>query len=241
MTCVTVLGDLVARNRRTDSIALRTGSRAGSYSYEKWCTTSWKAGNLLRQYGVRSGATVAIATGEELQPPAVVAFFGSALLGATATFDQDPEAGVEARAFVAPADRVDAYQRAARTKTLGYGAEHEDPRVATFEREVWSENPVAPPDPVSPEEDALVAGDERFSHERLLAATRDVASAVELGEADAVVPRQPLKDPSVVVAGVLAPLSVGASVQLDTAETGDVGVGRDVPESREIDPESVFR
>jgi hypothetical protein len=237
---VNVLGDLVARDRRTDAVALRTASRAGSYSYETFCTTAWKAGNLLRHYGVRSDATVTIDARDALAPPSLVAFFGSALLGATATFDADPDERVRARALVAPANRVDTYETAPGTQVLAYGDEHDDPEIAAFEREVWSENPVAPPESVAADADALVADGERFSHDRLLAATRRVASDAGLGGGDAVAPRESLSDPGVVVAGVLAPLSVGATVRLDAAATGDVGVGGDVPESRGIDPAGVF-
>ena len=235
-----VLGDIVARDRRTDAVALRAGSRAGSYSYGKFCTTAWKAGNLLRHYGVRSGATVAIDAGDTPAPPPSVAFFGSALLGATATFAPSPDERVQSRALVVPGDRVEAYRTAPGTQTLAYGDEHGDPDVAAFEREVWSENPTAPPESVSPDADALVADGEQFSHERLLAATRRVVSDVGLGETDAVAPREGLSDPGAVVAGVLAPLSVGATVLLDLERTGDVGVGAGVPESRQVTPASVF-
>lgn len=235
-----VLGDLVARDRRTDAVALQAGSRAGSYSYEKFCTTAWKAGNLLRHYGVRSDGSVAIDTGDALSPPPLVAFFGAVLLGARAAFDPDENEPVERGGLVVPAERVDEYETAPGTNVLAYGDTHSDPTVATFEREVWSENPVVPPESVTADADALVADSERFSHDRLLAATRRVASDAGLGERDAVAPRESLSDPGVVVAGVLAPLSVGATVLLDAAATGDVGVGGDVPEPRGIDPAGVF-
>lgn len=236
-----VLGDLVARDRRTDAVALQAGSRAGSYSYEKFCTTAWKAGNLLRHYGVRSDGSVAIDTGDALSPPPLVAFFGAVLLGARAAFDPDENEPVERGGLVVPAERVDEYETAPGTNVLAYGDTHSDPTVATFEREVWSENPAVPPDTVRPGDDALVARGDRFSHARLLEATRRAVSDADLDESDVVVPRATLADPGVVVAGLLAPLSVGATVMLDVEETGDLGVGRDIPEPRGIDPRGVFR
>lgn len=235
-----VLGDVVARDRRTDTTALRMERRVGSYSYDTFCTTSWKAGNLLRHYGVRGGVTVAVDTGDELAPSPLVAFFGSALLGAATTFDPDPTERVSARALLAPAARVDLYETEPGTTVLAYGDTHVAPDVQTFERAVWSENPSPPPESVTAGEEALVAGEDRFTHERLLAAARRVASDAPMAADDLVAPRGPLAHPGVVVAGILAPLSVGATVLLDSEPTGDLGVGEGVPEPREIDPDDVF-
>ena len=233
---VNVLGDVVARDRRSDAIAVRTASRAGSYSYEKFCTQAWKAGNLLRHYGVRTGATVGVVTEETLSPPPLVAAFGTALLGATVAFDPGP---VDARALVVPGGRADGFDPDPGTQVLAYGDESEDPTIANFEREVWSENPTMPPDSVSAGTDALVADGERFTHERLLAAARGVVDDAGLDSETVVVPRAPLADPGAFVAGVLAPLVAGATVGVGET-TGDVGVGNGVPEARAIDPAGAF-
>lgn len=243
-----VVGDLVARDRRSDALALRTDSRAGSYSYEKLCTTAWKAGNLLSHYGVRGDATVVVDTGESLSPPPVSAFLGAALLGATVRFESPgsrhagPPEPVETRALVVPATRVGAYDPAPGTTVLAYGDVPEDPTVTHFEREVWSENPTTPPDEVTPDDALLVADAERVTHRQAIEAAERVADETGLEAEDLVAPRASLADPTVVVAGVLAPLSVGAGILVDESATGDVGVGRegDVPESRRIDPGDVL-
>jgi len=235
---VTVLGDIVARERRSDAVAVRTDSRARSYSYGAFCTQSWKAGNLLRHYGVRGGATVAVDAGQSLSPPPLVTLFGAALLGARVAFD--PAESVDAGALVVPTARVDTYDPPPGTRVLAYGEDPDDPEVSGFEREVWSENPTIPPDAVAPDAVALVADGTSFSHERLLAATERVVDEAGLDAETVVAPRAPLADPGVVVAGLVAPLSVGGTVLIDEAATGDVGVGTDVPEPRAVSPAAVL-
>jgi hypothetical protein len=246
-----VVGDLVARDRRSDALALRTDSRAGSYSYEKLCTNAWKAGNLLSHYGVRGDATVVIDAGESLSPPPLTAFLGAALLGATVRFEP-PESGrsgrsgppesVETRALVVPASRIEVYDPAPGTTVLAYGDVPEGPTVTHFEREVWSENPTTPPNEVAPDDALLAVDADRVTHRRAVEAAERVAEEVGLNEADLVAPRASLTDPAVVVAGVLAPLSVGGSILLEESVTGDVGVGSegDVKEPQRIDPSDVF-
>jgi hypothetical protein len=245
-----VVGGLVARERRSEALALRTDSRAGSYSYEKLCTNAWKAGNLLSHYGVRGDATVVIDPDESLSPPPLTAFLGGALLGATVRFESpesdhaDPPMSVETRALVVPATRIEAYDPAPGTTVLAYGDVPEDPTVTHFEREVWSENPTTPPNEVLPDDVLLDAhgGATRVAHRQAVEKAEDVADEVGLADDDLVAPRASLADPAVVVAGVLAPLSVGAGILLDGSATGDVGVGDEdaAPESRRIDPADVL-
>ncbi|WP_415382566.1 hypothetical protein [Halosimplex sp. TS25] len=232
-----VIGDLVARERRTDDLAVRTDSRAGSYSYEKFCTNAWKTGNLLRHYGVRGGATVAVDAGESLTPPPLLAAFGAALLGATVRFD--PSESPDEKALLAPASRADSYDAGPGTKVLVYGDVSDDPELAHFEAEMWSENPTNPPDAVEPTATALAAGDRRFTHEELLGWTERVAETYDLNETDEVAIRAPLADPGTVVAGVLAPILVGGTILVDRDQTGTAAVveaGGDAPEEAVIDP-----
>jgi len=236
-TGMDVIGDLVARERRGDALALRTDSRAGSYSYEKLCTNAWKAGNLLRHYGVRGDATVAIDAGASLSPPPLTAFLGAGLLGAAVRFD--PPESVETRALVVPADRVDAYDPGPGTTVLAYGDVPETATANHYGAELWSENPNAPPDGVDPGA-TLLAGDRPVTQREALSAAERVARETPIEDGDVVAPRGPLSDPGAVVAGVLAPLSVGGTVLLDVSRTGDVGVGADAPEPRTVDPASVF-
>ncbi|WP_459195118.1 acyl-CoA synthetase family protein [Halosimplex sp. J119] len=238
-----VIGDLVARERRTDDLAVRTDSRAGSYSYEKFCTNAWKSGNLLRHYGVRGGASVAIDPGESLTVPPLVALFGSALLGATVRFD--PRAAADAKALLVPGGAADSYDPEPGTKTLGYGDVPNDPEVAHFEAEMWSENPTNPPDVVEPNDTALATADERFTHRELLDRSEQIVEDLGLDETDEVAIRAPLSEPGTVVAGILAPIWAGATVLLDRDQAGSVAVAADeekaeAPEETVIDPADVF-
>jgi acyl-CoA synthetase (AMP-forming)/AMP-acid ligase II len=238
-----VIGDLVARERRTDDIAVRTDSRAGSYSYEKFCTNTWKTGNILRHYGVRGGATVAVDAGDSLTPPPLLALFGASLLGATTRFD--PDESPSAKALVVPAARAGAYYPEPGTKTFVYGDVPDDPEFAHFEAEMWSENPTSPPDRVAPTDAALATAGEAFTHERLLAAAERVVDEYDLDRGDEVAVRAPLAEPGAVVAGVLAPLLAGGTVLVDRESTGAVAVASgdgaaNAPESTAIDPADVL-
>lgn len=55
-----VIGDLMARDRRSDRLALRVDGPGRTYTYHDLITTSYKAGNVLRYLGVRKGARVAV-------------------------------------------------------------------------------------------------------------------------------------------------------------------------------------
>ncbi|QPV62334.1 hypothetical protein I7X12_16565 [Halosimplex litoreum] len=238
-----VIGDLVARERRTDDLAVRTDSRAGSYSYEKFCTNTWKTGNILRHYGVRGGATVGVDAGDSLTPPPLLALFGASLLGATTRFD--PDESPSAKALVVPAARADAYDPGPGTKTFVYGDVPDDPEFAHFEAEMWSENPTSPPDRVVPTDAALATADEAFTHERLLGAADRVVEEYDLDGGDEVAVRAPLAEPGTVVAGVLAPVLAGGTVLVDRESTGTVAVAsgdgaESAPEPTAIDPAGVL-
>ncbi|MFB6150403.1 MAG: acetyl-CoA synthetase [Haloarculaceae archaeon] len=236
-----VIGDLVARDRRSDALAVRRDTRAGSYSYEKLCTNAWKTGNILRHYGVRRGATVAIVGDDPLSPPPLLAFLGAALLGATARFDPPAADPVEAEALVVPTARLERYDPAPGSTAFGYGDAPSDPTVAHFEGEVWSENPAVPPAEVGPGDAALAARDKTYTHADLLERARAVAVEFDLDEGDAVALRAPLSHPGTVAAGVLAPLVAGATILLDRSATGTVGVSTDGgPEERIVDPAGVL-
>lgn len=249
-----VVGDVVARERRSDDVALRADSRAGSYSYDALCTTCWKAGNLLSHYGVRPGSRVDIDTGESLAPPAITAFFGTTLLGAEVAIDPPTDSDDGApTALVIPATQVPEHVHAPGTQVLAYGALPDDPTVAHFEREVWSENPTPPPERVDPDAVLLATDsgqspgvDGGLTHGTLLDVAERVVHETGIEPDDCVVVRAPLRDPGTVVAGLLAPLVAGASIAVGDAtsttlvDEGDVGVGESVPEPRRVDPASVF-
>ncbi|MDG5776245.1 hypothetical protein VB773_08385 [Haloarculaceae archaeon H-GB2-1] len=212
-----VLGDLVARDRRSEDIALRRASRAGSYSYAKLCTNAWKAGNLLRHYGVRGGAEVAVALPEgDPTPPVVTGFFGAMLLGAPVRFVASGT--VDAKALLVPTDRVTEFDAEPGCTVLAYGDEPDAATVVHFEREVWSENPTAPPDVVEADAVALRTGDETFTHADLLARMETAVDERGLTASSEQHIDGSLATPDVLVDCLLAPLSVGATVVLEDSE-----------------------
>lgn len=229
------LDDVVARERRSDDLAIRVaGAREGSYTYHQFCTTAWKTGNFLRHLGVRDGVTVGIAADPLAQP--VLGFFGAALLGATTRFA--PPERTDARAVLALADDLDRYELPPGAQRAGYGEEPDDPSVRFFEREVWSENPSFPPVDRDPETLALTDGERSYSHRELVSGAGAVVEREGIEAGDVVAVRAPLADPGTVVAGVIAPLVAGATVLFPDDETvGDVAVtNRSAPEPQTIAP-----
>lgn len=231
------LGDLVARDRRSDAVALRTDPADRTMSYHDFCTTAWKAGNFLRYLGVRAGDRVSIAA--EQRPEPVLALFGAALLGATAQFGIEgstTDASEVPRVLVAPAERERDLDVAAETRLLVYGGVPERARTSHWEGDVWSENPAFPPTSVDPHSAVLCGEPASFTHTALIAAAERLVEDYELNSGVTVGVRDRLSEPGVVVAGVLAPLLGGATVVFPDAETRcDVSVGPG-PESVILDP-----
>ena len=243
-----VLGDLVARDRRSDRPALRVDPADRELSYREFVTTAYKAGNFLRYLGTREGDRVAVAA--DRQPEPVLTFFGAALLGAATRFgptgdgngegdgDSNGEGngdGPSARAIAVPADRRDGVDLPAGSTLVVYGGEPAEPSVEHWEGGVWSENPAFPPVTVDPDAPALAADEREYDHAALLAAADAAAEALDLAADVAVAVRAPLSDPRAVAAGVLAPLlSGGAVVFPDERTAADAAVGDAGPEPRRL-------
>lgn len=238
------IGDIVAEGRERDGTLFDPAERSTPYSYRDFCTNAWKVGNLLRHYGVRKGARVAVVAGPKSptaadepgwigeSPEALQAFLGAALDGAIV--DLDPPGAVDAKVLIAPNEWLNQYQCGPGTKPIAYGGPPEDPRVAHFEREAWSENPQRPPGEFGPT-DPVLAADELYTHGDLLAASRRVIAEYDLTGEDRVALRAPITEPGAIVAGVLAPMSVGATVLLGDGETGTIAVSDgETPEKRRI-------
>ncbi|AXG10776.1 class I adenylate-forming enzyme family protein [Haloplanus rubicundus] len=232
-----VLGDVVARDRRSDEVALRVDATGREFSYRDFCTTAWKAGHALSHCGVHAGARVALDPDPAPQP--LLTLFGAACLGARVTFDT----AAESRAVLVPAAREGEVARRPERKVVVYGDAPDDPGVVHWERTVWSENPVRPPGERDAEEVVLDGTEPRsagsrpraddvdaatYTHREVLAAATSVADATGIDSGTSVALRAPLTDPRAVVAGVVAPLARGGTVVLpDGATDADVVVGAD--------------
>lgn len=248
------IGDLVADAREREATLFSTPDGPTDHGYESFSTTAWKAGNLLRHYGVRPGDAVAVVVGPAepgeddepghlgTSPTPLLAIFGGMLAGATV--DPDPVAAVEAKALVAPTAWLDRYTPGPGTKPIGYGSETTEPTVAQFEREAWSENPVAPPVDLDPTTTAF-GGHRPLAHGDLIAETRRIVDAFGLEGDDRVGIAAPIT-PGSFVAGILAPMTAGATIVLspgdDLPDDVDVAVTIEGAPSgvTPIDPGTIF-
>ncbi len=242
-TEATTLADLLTRDRRTDALALRALTPDGldrTYSYRDLLTTAWKAGNFLRHLGVRGvgeapapGVSTVEVAPDPLPEP-VLTFLGAAGLGARVRFD--PRASDEARVAAVAVDDAGRHDPPPGTTLVAYGGAPDDPSVAHWEEQVWSENPRAHPARIDPDDPVLVDGVVGVSHTEALDAARTVVDDTGLGPGDRVTVRADLGDPGVVVAGVVAPLLAGGAVVFADDETrGDYVVG-DGPEPTRVYP-----
>ncbi|QKG91807.1 hypothetical protein HPS36_02695 [Halorubrum salinarum] len=243
-----LVGDLLARDRRTRETALVTAD-GRERSYHDLITNGYKAANVLRYLGVRAGATVAVDPKPGFHT--TLAFLGAAAVGAPVRFD--PAAGIEAgdRVVLAPVATAAAFDPAPGTNLALFGGSPERPETTHWEQELWSENPGTPPSDVVPDDDAVVGPDRAFSHRDLCSTAAAAVEAGAMEEGTRVVLRRPFSDPPALAAGLVAPLSVGATAVLappdgdgesDVESRGDVAVApldADVPEPRRIDPSSV--
>ena len=216
------IADVIAKGRDRDGSALTASGRGAPYGYGEFCTNVWRAGNLLRHYGVRPGAEMTVVVGPK-DPVAgaevghfgraadpLLAILGGAMLGATV--DLTPEGLIGGRAVVMPSAWLDRYQVEPGCSRLAYGEQPPDADVAHWETQVWSENPIEPPDPVEADDQFLRVEGTTYTQDELLAAARTLAEEHQLESGDAVAVESPLSDAGTFVAGVLAPLSVGATI-----------------------------
>lgn len=217
-----VLGDLVHPERGTDELWIhRPGPRSRSWSGEQFCVEAWKAGNLLRHYGIREGTTVGFRDDSDPDgtpnAQAIIALFGAWTVGASV--DVDPASLERVDVLVGPADRLDGRELPPGCKAIGYGGRPEDPTVAHFEGERWSENPVQFPAEIKPADPALRAKGAELTHAELLAAGRRAREECSIEPTDRVALSASLSDPGAVVVGILAPLLAGATITLGGEST----------------------
>jgi acyl-CoA synthetase (AMP-forming)/AMP-acid ligase II len=218
------LAAVTATGRDRDGPVVEAPDRTAAYTYREFSTNAWKVGNLLRHYGVRPGASLGVVAGPKeptpddrpgrlgSTPEPLLAFLGGACLGAVVDFE--PPQPVDARALVLPDAWLDRYDVGPGCSRLAYGGPPETPGVAHFEREFWSENPTQPPDPVEPDDPVLRVGDREYTHADLLAGAQALVDEYGLTAGDRVAIDAPVTVAGTVVAGVVAPLFVGATIRL---------------------------
>lgn len=218
-----VLGDAITRERRSDTTALAAPAVGRRYDYRRFCTSAWKTGNFLRYIGVRGGSGVAVA--DDPLPEPVLTLYGAATLGAVVSFGPPAEIGADIRAVVVPAADADAYAFGPETKQVVYGDPPDDPSVSYFERDIWSENPTAPPDHVDPNDPLLQTGENTYSHDEVLRAARTVVDRHGIDADSVVAVHGSFTDPTVVVAGLVAPIVAGATFSVGPDADGTHVVG----------------
>ena len=240
---IRLLGDLVARERRGPATALSVPGRDRSYTYRDFCTTAYKAGNVLRYLGVDRDDRVAVPP--DPRPEPVFVLLGAAQLGAAVAFDAGPErvADGEFRAAVVCADREAAFDPPPGCNLAVYGGPPDDPSTTHWEAELWSENPAFPPTEVSPDDATLAAGGRAFSHAAVVAAAESVVADAGVDSDTTVAVRASLAHPGTVAAGVVVPLLAGGEILFPDADaTGDVAVADaddDAPEPVVVSPDAV--
>jgi acyl-CoA synthetase (AMP-forming)/AMP-acid ligase II len=218
------LGDAIARDRRSDRPALSVPRSGRTCDYRRFCTSAWKTGNFLRYLGVRRGSIVAIADDPTVEP--IVTLYGAAELGAVVTFGPDATVEERVRALVVPATVVDDHEVGPSTKRVVYGEPPDDPSISYFERDIWSENPTAPPDRVDPDDPLLETDTDRYTHRELLTAAQSVIDEHDLDAGDSVAVVGSFADPGVVAAGLIAPIVAGARMVVGES-AADLVVGGD--------------
>ena len=212
------VGELVARERRNDTLAVYAAAQDRTYSYFDLCNTAAKAGNVLRHVGVRPGDTVWIEPRPDPEP--VITALGAAQLGAVVRFvgPHDGKAGwladEQPTAVVVHAAAESVASVDPGTSLVVYGDKPDGAGVTHWETEVWSENPAAPPAPIGPTDPVLAVGRDQYSHRTLLATAEAACERASITADTTVALRASLTDPRVLAAGVFAPLSVGGTVAL---------------------------
>lgn len=168
------VGELLER-APGDGIALRTDSK--EYSEEIFYATCHRTANLLNHLGVREGGCVVVSP--RPVPENVFGFLGACLVGAETSFER--EGTVDADVLVCEGGRIERYAVPASCRVLAHG---DAPTDATgFDREIWGENPVFPPDLVGGEEATVLDG---RSSADVVAEAREVVEERDLWNGDEV-------------------------------------------------------
>ncbi len=200
------LPDLLARDRRSSTPAVRFPATDREMSYRDFITTAYKSANVLRYLGVSEGATVAI--DPRPAPEALLAFFGAAQLSAVATFDLTTSSP---RVVLSHVDREADLDVEPGTRLAVYNGPPTDSATTHWEAEVWSENPATPPSDATSDTPVLVAKDSTYTHGDLLAAAADAVDVLGLTAEETIAVSTSFSDPRTIAGGAIAALSVGAT------------------------------
>ncbi|MDZ7689543.1 MAG: hypothetical protein U5J64_12700 [Halobacteriales archaeon] len=160
-----------------DGVALAVETK--EYKEETFYTTCHKTANLLNHLGVREGGEFVVSTAPE--PENVFGFLGACLVGAATRFADG--GSVEADALVCGGAHLDAYDVPASCSVLAHGDASQQTNATNFEREIWGENPVFPPDLVA-ESDAVVLAESELTTSELVEEARAVVEERGLWNGD---------------------------------------------------------
>lgn len=220
------LKELVAAGREREGNALVVEGRPAPYSYHDLCTNVWKAGNLFTHYGIHADGTLGVVVGSKSaefdaedsfgSSEPLLAVLGGGLVGGLV--DVSPVEPVDSAVLVAPAHRdIESTRGCTR---LAYGGPPTDPDVSHFERDLWSENPIEPPESVAGDREFLQVDGDTWTQSAILSVARAVIETHGMADTTRVVLDAPLTEPGAFVAGVLAPLSVGATIVVPEIQGG---------------------
>ncbi|WP_436901309.1 hypothetical protein [Halovenus halobia] len=216
------LKDLVAACRGVDGTVIETPTRTAPYTYDDFVPNVWKSGNLLGHYGVHPGAAVTVLSGPKEAGPdddsrradaadSVYAAIGATLVGATVELEASEP--VDSRALVLPAGWTERYDLTPQCTQIAYGGPPEEADVVHFEQEMWSENPIEPPERVEAGDPALRDEEGTYSHGDLLSLATELVDEYDLDADSKVVLDAPLVEVGAVVT-VLATLAAEATLEL---------------------------
>lgn len=204
-----LVNDILARDRRGDSMALVTPS-GRERSYRELLTNAWKAANVLRHLGVHQQTTVSVTPQKQLHP--LLAFLGAAQLGAVTRFTHPHSLTDRPRAAVVPVQALTDIEIDAETKLTCYGGAAESPEIVHWEEELWSENPAQAPATHGPEAPVIGSESAVYTHLDIIEAGRAISSEHEFGTTTTVAVHGSLADPRIVVGGIVAPLLSGGTI-----------------------------
>jgi hypothetical protein len=217
----------------SDRPILRSGGN--TYTAKRFRRMVYKTANFLRYRGVHERSSIALA--DVHTPQTVFSFLGVGLLGGSINFGLD--AVVDAHMVIGPTHEVEALDVSETTSLVGFEAPPEDPRIAFFEREIWSETAHLPPGDLDP--GRRIFDESSVGTQRCVVSTA-LDQADSFGSRSMIAVRESFTDRGTPIAGILAPLIADATILLPTGDqTGTIAISSDpAPEPDRIDPTTCY-